>query len=178
MAKFSGFFKELWASLKQTASAFGETDPFNKSIIISYYTIFSLPGLLVIIVSIAGYFFGREAVTGEITAQIQGAVGGNTAKDVERMVATASQTEGSTLASILGVATLLFGATGVFYNLQVIFNDIWEVKPKAKVKGKIMQLVKDRVFSFGLILVVGFLLLVSLVLPAAPYAEPGSLFPK
>ena len=168
MANISRFGKELWTVIRQSVSAFGDLEPFNMSIVISYYTIFSLPGLLVIIINIAGYFFGREAVTGEITGQIQGMIGGDTAQDIERIIANASQTEGSTLASILGVATLLFGATGVFYNLQVIFNKIWEVKAKPKAKrGMILELVKDRVFSFGLILVVGFLLLVSLVLSAA-----------
>ena len=84
-------------------------------------------------------------------------IGGDTAKDIEKIIANASQNEGTTIASILGVATLLFGATGVFYNLQVIFNKIWEVKAKAKKKGGVvLELVKDRVFSFGLILVVGF----------------------
>lgn len=168
MGKFSSFGKDLWTALKQTVNEFGDIEPFNQSIIISYYTIFSLPGLLVIIINVAGYFFGQEAVTGEITAQIQGTIGGDTARDIERIVANASQNEGSGLASVLGVATLLFGATGVFYNLQVIFNKIWEVKAKPKPKGgMILELIKDRVFSFGLILVVGFLLLVSLVLSAA-----------
>lgn len=166
MANIGRFGKEVWTAIKQSFGPFGDLEPFNMSIIISYYTIFSLPGLLVIIINIAGYFFGREAVTGEITGQIQGMIGGDTAKDIERIIANASQTEGSTMASILGVATLLFGATGVFYNLQVIFNKIWEVKPKPK-QGMVIKLIKDRVFSFGLILVVGFLLLVSLVLSAA-----------
>jgi membrane protein len=165
MSKLGRDAKDFWDLLKKTFSAFGDIEPFNKSIIISYYTIFSLPGLLVIIINIAGYFFGKAAVTGEITNQIQGAIGGGTAADIERIIANATETEGSTLASILGVATLLFGATGVFYNLQLIFNKIWEVKPKED--GKIMRLLKDRLFSFGLILVVGFLLLVSLVLSAA-----------
>jgi membrane protein len=166
MANLRRLGKEVWTALKQSAKTFGDIEPFNMSIIISYYTIFSLPGLLVIIINIAGYFFGREAVTGEITSQIQGMIGGDTAKDIERIIANASQTEGSQLASILGVATLLFGATGVFYNLQVIFNKIWQVKAKPK-RGMIVELIKDRAFSFGLILVVGFLLLVSLVLSAA-----------
>jgi membrane protein len=165
MSKLGRHAKDFWALLKKTFSAFGDIEPFDKSIIISYYTIFSLPGLLVIIINIAGYFFGTAAVTGQITDQIQGAIGGGTAADIERIIANATQTEGSTLASILGVATLLFGATGVFYHLQLIFNKIWEVKPKKQ--GKILELVKDRLFSFGIILVVGFLLLVSLVLSAA-----------
>ena len=118
-----------------------------------------------IIVNIAGYFFGTEAVTGQISGQIQGMIGGETAGDIERIIANATASRGTTLASVLGVATLMFGATGVFYNLQQIFNKIWEVKPKAK--SKFLKLVKDRIFSFGLVLVIGFLLLVSLVLSAA-----------
>jgi membrane protein len=165
MAKFNHFIRDVWHSLKQTFSAFGDIEPFNKSIIIAYYTIFSLPGLLVIIINIAGYFFGKEAVTGQISGQIQGMIGGDTAGDIQRIIANATESKGTTLASILGVATLIFGATGVFYNLQQIFNKIWEVKPKPK--GKFLKLIKDRLFSFGLILVVGFLLLVSLVLSAA-----------
>jgi len=165
MRRIVKFLKEVWRAFKQTVTVFGDADPFNKSIVISYYTILSLPGLLVIIINIAGYFFGEEAVTGEISRQVEGAVGGDTAQEIERIVARASQNEGTTLSSILGIATLIFGATGVFYNLQLIFNTIWEVEPKPK--GKILKLVKDRVFSFGLVLVVGFLLLVSLVLSAA-----------
>ena len=165
MGKFNSFFSRMWRALKKTVKTFGDIEPFNMSIVVSYYTIFSLPGLLVIIINIAGYFFGEKAVTGEITRQIGDVIGGDTAEDIEKIIARASVTQGSTLSTILGIATLLFGATGVFYNLQLIFNKIWEVKPKPK--GKILKLLKDRVFSFGLILAVGFLLLVSLVLSAA-----------
>lgn len=171
MNRLSHFTKDFWQALKQSFSVFGELEPFNMSIVIAYYTIFSLPGLLVIIINVAGYFFGTEAVTGEITSQVGGMIGGDTAGQIERIIANASVTEGTTLASILGVATLLFGATGVFYNLQQIFNKIWEVKPKPK--GKFLKLIKDRIFSFGLILVVGFLMLVSLVLSAALAALAG-----
>lgn len=172
MKNFKKFSKGVWSAFKKTFKAFGDLEPFNMSIVIAYYTIFSLPGLLVIIINIAGYFFGQEAVTGQITSQIGGAIGEDTAGDIEKMVAQASVDQGSTLSTILGVATLLFGATGVFFNLQLIFNKIWEVKPKAK-GGMILKLVKDRIFSFGLILVVGFLLLVSLVLSAALSALSG-----
>jgi len=165
MAKFGRFGKNVWISFKKTIKAFGDIDPFNKSIVIAYYTILSLPGLLVIIINVAGYFFGYEAVTGEVTRQVGGVIGGDTANQIENMIARAAVNEKTTVATILGVATLVFGATGVFYNLQLIFNAIWEVKPKPK--GKILKLVKDRVFSFGIILVIGFLLLVSLVLSAA-----------
>src|SRR5690606_24862048 len=136
MKNVSGFLKVVWKALKRTVKSFDDIDPFNKSIVIAYYAILSLPGLLVIIINIAGYFFGEEAVTGEITRQADEVIGGNTAADLEKIVARASVHEQSAIASMLGVATLIFGATGVFYNLQQIFNAIWEVKPKPK--GKLL----------------------------------------
>ncbi len=164
MKHVSHILRGIWMSLKGAARDFDTIDPFNKSIVISYYAILSLPGLMVILINIAGYFFGYEAVTGEISRQVEQVIGGNTGSDLENIVARASVDKKSSIASVLGVATLIFGATGVFYNLQQIFNSIWEVKVKPK--GKILKLVKDRVFSFGLVLVIGFLLMVSLVLSA------------
>ena len=164
MGKVIDRVKKFWPLIKQTFKEWNEREPFNNAIIIAYYTIFSLPGLLVIIINVAGYFFDSATVTEKITGQVQGMIGGNTAKDVESIIAVSSKSEGTKLASILAVATLLFGATGVFYQMQQILNKMWEVKPKPK--QKLLKLVRDRVFSFGLILVVGFLLLVSLVLSA------------
>jgi membrane protein len=164
MSKLTERIKTSWKLLKNAFSIWNNHEPFNNSIIISYYTIFSLPGLLVIIINLAGYFFGYEAVTNQIAAQIQGVVGGDTARDVQEIVAKASESKESIWASILGIGTLLFGATGVFYQLQQILNKIWEVKPKPK--QKLLKLIRDRFFSFGLILAIGFLLLVSLVVSA------------
>jgi membrane protein len=144
-----------------------EREPFNNSIIIAYYTIFSLPGLLVIIINIAGSFYDKKQITTQISGQIESMMGGDTASDIEAIVGKASETKGTVLASVLGIATLLFGATGVFYQLQQMLNRIWQVKPKVKTAQKILELARDRLFSFGLILVVGFLLLVSLVISAA-----------
>ena len=157
-------FKKFWPLIKETFNQWKEREPFNNSIIVAYYTIFSLPGLLVIIINVAGYFYDQKAVTTQITGQIQDMVGGDTASDVQSIIDKASETKGTVISSILGIATLLFGATGVFYQLQQILNKIWEVKPKPK--QKFVKLIRDRVFSFGLILVVGFLLLVSLVVSA------------
>ncbi|MDB5258522.1 MAG: ribonuclease [Chitinophagaceae bacterium] len=151
--------------LKATFNKWKDRDPFNNSNIIAYYTIFSLPGLLVIVINLSGYFFGKEAVTHQITGQIGGIIGGDTAKDIQDIIAKTSQNKGLTLSSIIGFVVLLFGATGVFYQVQQILNKIWSVE--AKPKQKILKLVRDRVFSFGLILVIAFLLLVSLVLSAA-----------
>ena len=155
----------FWKILKQTFTRWSDREPFNNSVIIAYYTIFSLPGLLVIIINLAGVLFGSEAVTHQVSGQISGLVGQDTAKDIEAMILEGSKSKGTVLSTVLSIATLLFGATGVFYQMQQVLNRMWDVKPKPK--GKLLKLVKDRVFSFGLILVVGFLLLVSLVLSAA-----------
>lgn len=155
-------FRKLFNCLKETYKAWDSRMPFASSAVISYYTIFSLPGLLVVIIAVAGYFLGKEAVTNQLTAQLGGLVGYEAAQYIQNIVATASKTKGSWLASALGIATLLFGATGVFVNVQQIFNNIWEIKPAPK--GKFLKLIRDRLFSFGLILAISFMLLVSLLL--------------
>ena len=174
MAQMMDKIKQYGGLFKKTYQLWSEREPFNNAIIIAYYTIFSLPGLLVIVINLAGYFFDSGEVTSTVSEQVGGMMGGNTAKDVEAIVTASSKNEGTTLSSILAVATLLFGATGVFYQTQQILNKMWEVKPNPqKTKQKLLKLVKDRVFSFGLILVVGFLLLVSLVLSAGLTALSG-----
>jgi membrane protein len=141
-------------------------EPFNGSIIIAYYTIFSLPGLLVIIVNIAGFFYDKAEITTQLSGQIQLVLGGDTASAIESIIGKASERKETTLSSLLAVAILLFGATGVFTELQQMFNKIWNVEPKPKTSQRIWDFFSDRLFSFGLILVIGFLLLVSLVLSA------------
>lgn len=160
--------KNQWSLLRETTNAWAARDPFHNSIIIAYYTIFSMPGLLLVIVTSVGFFFSREEITTQITSQIQSVMGGDTAKDISSILLKARETQDTLLSSVIGIATLLFGATGVFYELQQMFNRIWQVPlhPKPKTKHKIMALIRDRLFSFGLILVVGFLLLVSLLLSA------------
>lgn len=159
--------KSFGKLIKQTFLKWKEREPFNNSILISYYTIFSLPGLLVIIINIGGYFYDEKQLTTQLTAQIQDTIGGDTAEAIESIIEKASESKETVLSSILGIATLLFGATGVFYQIQQMFNKIWEVKPMVKTKQKILELIRDRLFSFGLIIVIGFLLLVSLALSAA-----------
>lgn len=156
--------RDFGVLLKETFSQWTEREPFANSIVIAYYTIFSLPGLMVIIINVAGYFYDKGEITSRLTGQIQNMIGGDTARDVEAIIGNASQSKESTLATLLGIATLIFGATGVFYQMQQILNKMWEVKPKPK--QMILKIIKDRIFSFGLILAVGFLLLVSLALSA------------
>lgn len=158
------FFKNFGALLKDTFNQWSEREPFANSVVISYYTIFSLPGLMVIIINVAGYFYDKGEITAQLTGQIEEMIGGDTARDVEAIIGNASASKGNTLATLLGIATLIFGATGVFYHMQQILNKMWEVKPRPK--QMFLKMIRDRVFSFGLILAVGFLMLVSLALSA------------
>lgn len=157
--------KRLFEITKKTFTKWNEKDPFRQSAVIAYYSIFSLPPLLVIIIALAGLFLGREAVSGEISTQISGVMGADTAKSVEEMIAKAGVGNKSIIATIIGIVVLLIGATSVFGELQKTLNIIWEVKPKPDLGIK--ETLKTRLFSFGLIVSIGFLLLVSLVLSSA-----------
>ncbi|HYD77984.1 YihY/virulence factor BrkB family protein [Ramlibacter sp.] len=132
---------------------------------ISYYTVFSLAPLLVIVIAVAGGVFGREAVMGEITGQISGMVGTQGAQMVERLVAQHSDTERGLVAGLTSFALLLVGATTVFAELQNALDRIWKV-PEADKPAGIVGMLRSRLLSFGLILAVAFLLMVSLVVSA------------
>lgn len=132
---------------------------------LAYYTIFSLAPLLILAIAIAGAAFGEDAARGEIVRQIQGLIGRQGAEAVQTMIENASQPgSGGTIATIFSIATLLFGASGVFGQLQEALNTIWEVKPDPSRGVKTM--VYSRFLSFAMVLVIGFLLLVSLILSA------------
>lgn len=132
---------------------------------IAYYTIFSLAPLLLIAISIAGVFFGEEAARGELVSQIQGLVGREGAEAIQTMIENVNRPgSGGSIASIIGVVTLLLGASAVFGQLQEALNIIWEVQPRPG-QG-IMSFLKTRFLSFAMVVVIGFLLLVSLVLSA------------
>ncbi len=149
--------------LKTAFKEWFSKDPFKESAVIAYYAIFSLPGLLVVIISIAGYIFGKEAVHNQVAAQISGVFGEDTSVQIQEMIARASETKNSILATILGVITILAGATGVFAQFQKSLNIIWEVKAD-ETKSGIWHLIRVRLFSFGLIISIAFILVVSLVI--------------
>jgi membrane protein len=155
--------KETAQLFKAAFKGWNEKDPFRESAVIAYYAIFSLPGLLVLVITIGGYFFGRDALSGHLHSQISGAMGNDTADQVQEMMNKASRSTTSTWATIIGIITILFGATGVFVQLQKSLNIIWEVKAQPSKSG-IWTFLKARLFSFGLILSIAFLLLMSLVI--------------
>ena len=151
--------------IKDTVTEWSEDNVPLLAAALAYYTVFSLAPLLLIAIAIAGFFFGEEAARGEIIGQIQGLVGKEGAQAIQAMIQNANQPgSGSTIATITGVVVLLFGASGVFGQLQVALNTIWEVKPKPG--NGIKSFLQSRFLSFAMVLVIGFLLLVSLVLSA------------
>ena len=157
--------QKVFTVLKNAFKSWFAKDPFNESAVIAYYAIFSLPGLLVVIMTLAGYFFGREAVNHQVAAQFTSTMGADTARQVQDMIIQATKLKNTMLATIIGIVTILIGATGVFAEFQNALNIIWEVKVDPKKSG-IWEIIKIRLFSFGLIVSIAFLLIVSLLISA------------
>lgn len=154
----------FWRLLKASYFSWNRNDPWARSATIAYYALFSLPSLLIIVVNTAGYFWGREAVQGRITEEIEHLIGIESAQAVEGMIASAALSQSSTLTLIFGLGFLIFGATGVFFQLKATMNNIWNVVAK---KDTFLRMIINRIISFGMILVVGLLLLISLIISAA-----------
>ncbi len=155
---------QLFRFIKRTYFAWDSIDPFAKSAIIAYYTLFSLPSLLMIVTSVASIFLEKQAVTGSISNQIGSYIGPDAAKAVEGMISNAALTSGSWITITIGIGALIYGATGVFFQMKKAMNEIWNVREK---KQNWKQMVKNRALSFGMVLILAFMLLVSLVLSAA-----------
>jgi membrane protein len=132
---------------------------------LAYYTVFSMAPLLIICIALASFAFDKEAAQGQIVAQISGLVGKQGAEAIQEIILRSNEQKAGLVATILGIATLLFGATGVFVELQDSLNHIWRVVPQQK-SGGLKAFFKNRLLSFALILGVGFLLIVSLVVSA------------
>jgi len=158
------WFKENYELLKETVVEFIDDDPLNYAASIAFYTIFSLPAILIISIVIAGSFYEDQEVKQSIIGQIQQVFGPSSADQVLNIMENAHQTSSSTLAKILGIATLIFSGTTVFASLQNGINSIWGIKPKPK-RGYI-KFVVDRILSFAMVISIGFLLLVSLLVDA------------
>lgn len=155
--------QKVFTVLKNAFKDWFAKDPFHESTVIAYFAIFSLPGLLVVIITLAGYFFGREAVNNQVAAQFTSTMGAETANQIQDMIVQASKLKNSVFATIIGIVTILVGATGVFAEFQKSLNIIWEVKLDTTKSG-IWKIVKVRLFSFGLIISIAFLLIVSLII--------------
>ena len=156
---------EWWALVKRAVAAWIDDYAPSMGAALSYYTIFSLAPLLLIVISIAGLFFGADAVRGEIFGQLRGLMGDDAAKAIEGILASVSKPSEGIAASVIGVVVLLIGATAVFGELQDALDRIWRAPVRDKANGP-WGFVQTRLLSFGMIFGIAFLLMVSLVLGA------------
>ncbi len=153
-------FKRSWAILKETISDFGDNKAMRMSAALAYYTVFSIAPMLIIIINLCGIFYKKAA--GSIYSHIQGFVGKDAALQIEQIIHNATTSKDITWASVIGVGSLIFAATGVFAEIQDSINQIWRLKAKPK-KGWV-KLILNRLISFSMVVSLGFILLVSLVI--------------
>lgn len=165
--------KGIWQVIKDTFSGFSDDKVTKLSGSLAYYTVFSMGPLLVVIISLCGIFLSREAIEGKVYNVLVGFVGSDTASQLQEIIKNASIGDRSTIAAIVGIVTLLIGATSVFAEIQDSINMIWGLKPKPK-RGWLKYL-QNRFLSFSVIVSLGFLLLVSLALSAIVEGISGRL---
>lgn len=170
--------RDTWPLLKETYNEWDNHDAMTLSAALSYYTVLSLAPLLIVVLAVIGLVLGSTAAHGQIMAQLQSLLGAEGARAVDTVITNAQKPATGIIASILGIVTLFISASGVFNQLRVSLNRIWDVHPKSA--GGILATIRQRFLSFGMLLAVGFLLLVSLVLSAAVVAAGkymGDLIP-
>lgn len=170
--------KRIWTLVKESFSAWMDDDAASMGAALAYYTLFSIAPLLLIVITTAGLAFGEEAVRGEVFGQLQGLMGAEGAQAIEALLASVSKPEEGILGTLIGTIFLLIGATTVFNELQGAFDRIWQAPRETRNSG-IWALIRSRLLSFGIILGMGFLMMVSLVFSAAMAAMGkwwGSVF--
>lgn len=159
-----------WSLLKQAAADWQRDNAARLGAALSYYTLFSLAPLLVIAIGVAGLAFGREAAQGQIVGELHGLVGEAGARAIQDMVEASRRPQAGILATVIGLFTLFLGATGAFAELKSALNVVWDVPEQ---RGGLKALLLGRLWSFAMVLAVGFLLIVSLVISAAIAAGDG-----
>ena len=153
-----------WTLLKQTILGFIDDGALSRGAAIAYYAVTSMAPVLVIVIAIAGLVFGEDAARGAIVRQLSGLMGQQSADLLQTAIIAVSDRNAGTIATLIGLVTLLFTASGVFSEMQAAMDAIWHAKPR---HSTFIELLRVRLISLGLVAVLGFLLLVSLVISAA-----------
>jgi len=154
--------KFYWEVLQETFAEWNKSSASKDSASLAYYAIFSIPGLLIIIIWIAGNFFGEEAIRGEISHQISGIMGTDVAKSIENMIAGALIDKQNIVMKTVGVGSLVYGSTTLFFQLQHSLNSLWDIQSAPK--KALVKFLLDRANSLGMILILGFLLMITMIL--------------
>jgi membrane protein len=153
----------VWKMLKETILSFSEDEALTRGAAIAFYTVTSIAPVLLIVIAIAGIVFGRDAAQNALSSQFSGLMGRQTAEVLQSAIASAAGKSSSIIATIIGVATLIATASGVFGEMQAALNAIWRTKPQTTT---VSRLIRARAMSLGLVAALGFLLIVSLVISA------------
>lgn len=165
--------KKIWDFLGELVNAYIEDDGFTKGAALAYYTTFSLAPILIIIITVAGWFFGREAISGEVYQQLDELLGPDAAASIQEIVKSSYLATDSLWTTVLGVGTLIFGATGAFNQLKLSLDQIWEIESKPK--NNVVGFLKARLAAFSMVLGLGFVLLVSLAVNAVAVAMSAKI---
>jgi membrane protein len=160
----ANFFKKVWLLIRETVQKFQDNDPVVYAAAIAFFTVFSLPSVLIIIVRILSSFVSKDEIQQNIAEQIESLIGPASAEEIISIIENRALQSSGILVTIVGIFFLLFSSTVIFAFLQKALNAIWGVKPKPE-KGA-LKFAKDRLLSFSIIIVLGFLMLVSLALEA------------
>jgi membrane protein len=166
--------KELWPLVKEAVSAWLEDRAASMGAALAYYTAFSIASLLIIAIAVAGLVFGRDAAQGAVVSQLQGLLGDAGGSAIEEILKSTANFGSSVLAMAIGVGALILTATTAFVELQDDLDRIWKAEPRAG--GGVVNLIRSRLLSFGMVLFIGFLLAVSLILSAGVAALGNSMF--
>lgn len=165
----------LWHVLRATFEGYVEDNAFSRGASIAYFTLFSLAPVLLVVIAVAGMAFGREAAQGAVVAQLSGLMGRDTAEALEAMIRSASESLSGVVATIAGLGTILLAVSGVFGEVQQALNAIWKVEAHG---STVTRLVRARLASLGLVVALGFVLVVSLVTSAVVTAIGVYLQPR
>ncbi len=155
----------MWWLVKQSIAAWSDDYASSMGAALAYYTLFSLAPLLLVVIALAGLVYGQEAARGAVLAQFAGLIGEEGSEVIQGLLKNASQPTQSLIASLIGIVTLIVGATSIFAELQSDLDRIWRA-PAARKPAGVAGLLRTRLLSFGLIVSIGFLLLVSLIVSA------------
>lgn len=153
-------FKDLGAIIKDTYKDWNDDDAFTHAAAVSYYAIFSLPAILIILINVIGLILGKEAIQGEISNNIGKVIGQDSAGQIQTMIQNANIQTNSTAMLVIGIGVLVLSATTLFMQLQKALNRMWEVKTRDD--AGILKVIFDRTKTFGIVLTIGFLLLISM----------------
>jgi len=160
--KVKRFLKKIWALLLASFNGFTNDRGLKLSASLAYYTVFSLAPMLILIISLTSFFYGKDAIEGQVFSQLKAFVGDTAAAQIQDVIKNLQLSGKTNIALIAGIVTLVVGATGIFLEIQDSINIIWRVKAKPK-RGWVKML-KNRFLSFSLIISLGFLLMVSLII--------------